>query len=64
MEGKIGTLTPQLTKCPGCGEELSSYDEFINHIVKAHNASCQVCGAHLTSKRELLVHNREKHDIS
>lgn len=63
MQGKSGTLTPQLAKCPGCGEEFTSYDEFIDHVVMAHNATCQICGAHLTSKRELLEHNKEKHGV-
>jgi hypothetical protein len=64
MEAKSGTLTPQLTKCRGCGEEFTSYDDLIDHVVTAHNATCQVCGAHLNSKRELLEHNKEKHGIS
>jgi transcription elongation factor Elf1 len=63
MEGKSGTLTPQLTKCPGCGEEFCSYNELIDHVVVAHNITCQVCGEKLNSKRDLLAHNREKHGI-
>lgn len=63
MEGKSGTLTPQLTKCPGCGEIFSSYDELIDHVVTAHNVTCQVCGEKLNTKRDLLQHNRVKHGI-
>lgn len=63
MTEKSGTVTPQLTKCPGCGEEFSTYDEFIDHVVVAHNATCQVCGEHLTSKREMLLHNKERHSL-
>lgn len=64
MEGKSSTLTLQLTKCMGCGEEFSSYNELVDHVITAHNVTCQVCGAHLISKRELLYHNKIKHGLS
>jgi hypothetical protein len=63
MEHKRGAVTLRLTKCLGCGEEFSSYDEFIDHVVVAHNVTCQVCGEGLNSKRDLLQHNRERHGI-
>ncbi|NLF87689.1 hypothetical protein GX563_02575 [Candidatus Bathyarchaeota archaeon] len=53
-----------MTKCPGCGKEFSSYSELIDHVVEAHEATCQVCGARLGSRHELLLHNKEKHGIS
>jgi|GEM_PF-2363465 len=64
MERESGAVAPQLTKCPGCGKEFSSYSELIDHVVEAHEATCQVCGARLGSRHELLLHNKEKHGIS
>lgn len=54
---------PELTKCPGCGAQFDIYDHLIDHVVKVHNITCQVCGAKLNSKTELLQHNKEKHGI-
>lgn len=54
---------PELTKCPGCGARFASYDQLIDHVVKAHDITCQVCGAKLGSKEELLRHNKEIHGI-
>jgi len=54
---------PELTKCPSCGAQFDTYDQLIDHVVKAHNITCQVCGAKLNSKEELLKHNKEKHGI-
>jgi hypothetical protein len=63
MTQRSGTVKPQLNKCPGCGEEFSSYNEFIDHVVVAHNITCQVCGEKLNSKRDLLAHNKAKHGM-
>ncbi len=51
---------PELTECPGCGAQFDTYDQLIDHVVKAHNI---ICGAKLNSKEELLQHNKEKHGI-
>jgi uncharacterized C2H2 Zn-finger protein len=56
-------MAKQLTKCPGCGAQFENYDQLIDHVVKVHDITCQVCGAKLGSKEELLAHNREKHGI-
>jgi ribosomal protein S27E len=63
MTEKSYSVAAQLTKCPGCGEEFTSYNELISHIVASHNITCQVCGERLNSKRDLLAHNREKHGM-
>ncbi|XHH10572.1 MAG: C2H2-type zinc finger protein [Candidatus Bathyarchaeia archaeon] len=49
--------------CPGCGAKFDTYNQLIDHVVKAHNSTCQICGAKLNSKEELLKHNREKHGV-
>lgn len=50
-------------KCPGCGAAFESYDSLIDHVVKVHDSNCQMCGANLTSKVELLKHNKEQHGV-
>lgn len=51
------------TRCPGCGVEFDSYDSLIDHVVDAHESNCQMCGAELGTKAELLKHNKEKHGV-
>jgi uncharacterized C2H2 Zn-finger protein len=63
LEDDSGMATPQLTKCPGCGAQFDTYDQLIDHVVEAHNITCQVCGAKLNSKEELLQHNKQKHNL-
>lgn len=63
MAGESGAATPQLAKCMGCGEAFGSYGELVDHVVVAHNVTCQVCGERLSSKRELLLHNKERHGL-
>lgn len=50
-------------RCPGCGAEFESYDVLIDHVVQAHESNCQICGAELAIKAELLNHNKEKHGM-
>jgi len=50
-------------KCTGCGEKFDSYKKLIDHVVEAHESNCQMCGAKLNTKDELLKHNKEKHGI-
>jgi hypothetical protein len=50
-------------RCPGCGAEFASYDMLIDHVVLMHESNCQMCGAELSTKAELLSHNKEKHGI-
>jgi hypothetical protein len=47
----------------GMRSTISTYDQLIDHLVEAHNATCQVCGTKLRNKEELLQHNKEKHGI-
>lgn len=50
-------------KCPGCGATFESYDLLIDHVVVAHDSNCQMCGAELATKEELLIHNKEIHGV-
>jgi uncharacterized C2H2 Zn-finger protein len=50
-------------KCPGCGAKFDSYEKVIDHVVKVHESNCQICGAKLNTKEDLLKHNRGKHGI-
>ena len=53
----------EIEKCPGCSALFDSYEKLIDHVVEIHESNCQMCGAELNSKGELLKHNTEKHGI-
>ena len=53
----------EVMKCPGCGAGFDSYDSLLDHVVATHDSNCQMCGAELGSKAELLQHNKEEHGV-
>ena len=60
---KGGDVVSEVMKCPGCGAGFDSYDSLIDHVVAMHDSNCQMCGAELGSKAELLQHNKEEHGV-
>lgn len=50
--------------CPiiGCGARMKSLDDFEDHYVTRHTASCSVCSRVYPTSRLLSIHVSEAHD--